>query len=246
VRIPAAIGRRVALVIGNADYKNAVLVNPTFDADLVSAGLKKIGFEVTEVKNADFASLDAALTDFVTKEERPDIVLLYFAGHGFAMSDGLRQRNYLMSTSADLHSTSEVVLRRDGMPLDEVIDRISASAKITLAFVDACRNDPFHRGAGDRGFEPLGIPLHRQLFVGMSTQLGKTAIDGNVGQGSPFAQSFARVMATPGLRIDDAFRELRTEVARKTDGQQTPEILQDDLERGTFVLVDEHANGAGP
>ena len=196
-----ARGRRVALVIGNRDYTNAALANPIFDADLVSSSLKKIGFEVTEVKNADFKAMDAAITNFVAKEDRPDIVLLYFAGHGFAISDGLRQRNYLMSTSADLSATSEAVLRRDGMPLDEVIDRISAPARITLAFVDACRNDPFHRGAGDRGFEPIDIPLHRELFIGMSTQVGKTAIDGVEGSGSPFARAFAEVIATPGLRV---------------------------------------------
>jgi tetratricopeptide (TPR) repeat protein len=112
-------GRRVALVIGNRDYTNAALANPVFDADLVSSSLKKIGFEVTEVKNADFKAMDVAITNFVAKEDRPDIVLLYSAGHGFAISDGLRQRNYLMSTSADLSATSEAVLRRDGMPLDE-------------------------------------------------------------------------------------------------------------------------------
>jgi tetratricopeptide (TPR) repeat protein len=233
----AYAGRRVALVIGNRDYGKAALANPVYDADLVTAALKKIGFVVTEVKNADFNSMDAALTDFVAKEDRPDIVLLYFAGHGFAINDGLRQRNYLMSTSADLSATSPALLRRDGMPLDEVIDRISAPAKVTLAFVDACRNDPFHRGAGDRGFERIDIQLHRQLFIGMSTQLGKTAIDGAEGKGSPFAQAFAQIIATPGLRVDDAFRELREEVSRMTDDQQKPEILQDDLQRGAFVLA---------
>ena len=224
-------------MIGNRDYVNASLVNPLFDADLVSASLRSIGFEVTEVKNADFRAMDVALTDFVAREDRPDIVLLYFAGHGFAINDGFRQRNYLMSTSADLSATSGALLRRDAMPLDEMIDRISAPAKITLAFVDACRNDPFHRGAGDRGFEPIYIPLHRQLFIGMSTELGRTALDGAEGKGSPFAQAFAKVVATPGLKVDDAFRELREEVARMTDDVQKPEILQDDLERGAFVLA---------
>jgi len=144
-------------------------------------------------------------------------LLLYFAGHGFAMSDGLQHRNYLMSISADLRSTSEAVLRADGMTLDDVIDRISSSAKVTLAFVDACRSDPFHRGGG-RGFERIDVPPARQLYIGMSTQLGKTAVDGEEGKGSPFAQAFAETMATPGLRIDDAFRKLRRAVMEKDAG----------------------------
>ena len=204
-----SLGRRVALVIGNADYKNAALVNPTFDADLVSETLRRAGFEVTEFKNVDFDAMDQALTNFAKSEDRPDIVLFYFAGHGFALNDGLRQRNYLMSTSARLNSPSEGALRRDGIPLDEVIDRISAPAKITLAFIDACRNDPFHRGVGDRGFAPADSSFDRQIYIGMSTKLGKTALDGEKGTGSPFAQSFTQIIPTPGLRFDDAFRKLR-------------------------------------
>ena len=230
--------RRVALVIGNSAYPNAVLANPVFDADLVSVSLRKAGFDVMEVKDADFAKFDAALTRFVAKEEGADIVLFYFAGHGFALAgDDLRPRNYLMTTSADMSATSDAVLRRDGFSIDEVMKRISAPAKVTLAFIDACRNDPFHRGSGDRGFEPIAVSLSRQIYIGMSTHLGKTAIDGVGGMGSPFAQAFIEQMTTPGLRIDDAFRALRKEVSRKTDGKQEPEILQDDLEQGALVLV---------
>jgi dipeptidyl aminopeptidase/acylaminoacyl peptidase len=234
----AALDRRVALVIGNSAYPNAVLANPVFDADLVSASLRKAGFDVTEVKDADFAKFDAALTHFAAKEEGADIALFYFAGHGFALAgDDLRPRNYLMTTSADLSATSDAVLRRDGFSIDEVVERISAPAKVTLAFIDACRNDPFHRGAGDRGFEPLPVSSSRQIYIGMSTHLGKTSIDGVGGIGSPFAQAFVKQMTTPGLRIDDAFRALREEVFRKTDGKQEPEILQDDLKQGALVLV---------
>jgi len=230
--------RRVALVIGNADYKNAALVNPTNDADLVSASLRKIGFDVTEVKNADFAAFEDALTTFVAKEDRPDIALFYFAGHGFAINgDDLRPRNYLMTTSADMSSKSDAYLRRDGVTLDEVINRISAPAKVTLAFVDACRNDPFHRGTSDRGFAPIGVALSRQIYVGMSTQVGRTAMDGDGGKGSPFALAFVEKMTKPGVRIDDAFRALRSEVSRLTEGKQEPEVLQDGLNEGAIVLV---------
>ena len=131
--------------------------------------LRNAGFDVTEVKNADFPAFDSALTQFAQKEEHADIALFYFAGHGFALKgDDLRPRNYLMSTSADIAAKSDALLRRDGMTIDEIIDRISGPAKVTIAFVDACRNDPFHRGAGDRGFEPIAVPLSRQIYIGMS------------------------------------------------------------------------------
>ena len=156
--VAPALDRRVALVIGNSAYPNAVLANPVFDADLVSASLQKAGFDVMELKDADFAKFDAALTRFTAKEEGADIALFYFAGHGFALAgDDLHPRNYLMTTSADMSATSDAVLRRDGFSIDEVMKRISAPAKVTLAFIDACRNDPFHRGSADRGFEPIAV-----------------------------------------------------------------------------------------
>lgn len=237
----ASENRRVALVIGNGAYKNAPLSNPAVDADLVSLSLRNVGFDVVEVKDVDFVGFDKALTDFVSKEESADIALFYFAGHGFAISgDDLRPRNYLMSTSADMRSTSDAVLRRDGISIDEIIHRISAAAKVTLAFVDACRNDPFHRGGGDRGFERIGVGATRQVYIGMSTTLGRTALDGDDGKGSPFATAFVDTMTVPGQRIDDAFRALRDEVSQRTDGKQEPEVLQDNLRQGALVLVKAH------
>ena len=231
-------GRRVALAIGNADYKNASLPNPTFDADLVTGSLEKAGFDVMEVKNADFIAFDAALIRFAAKEKGADIALFYFAGHGFAIpGDDVRPHNYLMTTSADMTTTSDYLLRHDGVTIDEIIRRISAPVKVTLAFVDACRTDPSQRVAGGRGFEPLAVISPRQVYIGMSTQLGQTATDGVQGAGSPFAQAFVEQMTTRGLRIDDAFRALRDEVLEKTDGKQLPEILQDTLKQGALVLV---------
>ena len=63
----ASLGRRVALVIGNADYKNAALINPTFDADLVSESLRRSGFEVTEFKADKSAGLVRIDADFTLK-----------------------------------------------------------------------------------------------------------------------------------------------------------------------------------
>jgi uncharacterized caspase-like protein len=49
VQIPES--RRLALVIGNSEYPQAPLKNPVNDAAAMEATLKKLGFEVTPVKN---------------------------------------------------------------------------------------------------------------------------------------------------------------------------------------------------
>src|SRR5271169_4545682 len=50
----ADTGKRVALVIGNGDYKTAIkLDNPVYDAKAVADSLRKLGFEVIEGYDQD-------------------------------------------------------------------------------------------------------------------------------------------------------------------------------------------------
>ena len=55
---PALAEKRVALVIGNSNYKNAALLpNPANDAAAIAATLKGAGFDVVEVGQRDAAML---------------------------------------------------------------------------------------------------------------------------------------------------------------------------------------------
>ena len=180
------------------------------------------------------------MTQFAAKEKdaHPDVVLFYFAGHGFALNDDLGARNYLMATSAHLNAKSEALLRHEGFALNDAVSRIAKGARVVLVFIDACRNDPFHRGAANRGFVRDEMRGVEQVYIGMSTTLGRPAEDGEPGQGSPFAKAFAAAIVQPGLRIDDAFRALREQVLKETGGKQEPEILQDKLAQGSITLVE--------
>ena len=205
----ALADKRVALIVGNADYKGAALQNPTFDADLVATSLRNIGFAVKVVKNADLGTFDAAVTAFADDAQGAEVALFYFAGHGFTVNEGIRPVSMLMSTSADVTSDSDRVLRSGGIALDEIVGSLVGKARATLVFVDACRNDPrVSRAVGgqSRGFAPLGPVQGGAVFIGLSTRLGTVARDGVAGMGSPFARAFAANIQTKGVRIDDAFR----------------------------------------
>ena len=97
---PAQADKRIALVVANATYKDAPLGNPTVDARLIEPALKAAGFEVTLVLDADLSRFDGAVETFATQARQAEVALFYFAGHGFAVNDGLIPRNYLMSTDA--------------------------------------------------------------------------------------------------------------------------------------------------
>ena len=198
---------------------------------------KGLGFEVTTVADASIGAFDGAINAFVARAQGADIALFYYAGHGFALNDGIVVRNYLMSTSADVTETSDRLLRANGIPLDEIVDQVSRVAGVSLFFVDACRNDPrISRGGGTgRGLAPIS-DQGKEVFIGLSTRIGQTATDGPPGEGSPFARAFAQKMAEPGVRIDDAFTNVRLAVLAETRTQQ-PEIARDDLSAPATVVL---------
>jgi hypothetical protein len=236
----ALADKRVALIVANADYKGAALQNPTFDADLVATSLQNIGFVVKVVKNADLGTFDAAVTAFADDAQGAEVALFYFAGHGFTVNEGIRPVSMLMSTSADVTSDSDRVLRSGGIALDEIVGSLVGKARATLVFVDACRNDPrVSRAVGgqSRGFAPLSPVQGGAVLIGLSTRLGTVARDGVAGRGSPFARAFAANIQKKGVRIDDAFRLLRDSVKSETHGDQLPDIVQDDLPNGAITLV---------
>jgi len=89
----AVAAKRVALEIGNSDYKNASsLPNPTNDADAMTIMLKDIGFEVSKLKDVGYTQMRLALRKFASKAATADIALIFYAGHGMEVN----KHNYLM------------------------------------------------------------------------------------------------------------------------------------------------------
>ncbi len=104
--------KRLALVVGNADYvgKGNTLQNPVNDAKDVSAKLKTLGFEVTTVLNASMLEMDDAIDAFGSKAKNYDVALFYYSGHG-VQSKG---ENYLVPVDAEL--TTEASIRATTQP----------------------------------------------------------------------------------------------------------------------------------
>ena len=99
--------RRVALVVGNSNYKfvNMTLVNPRNDAEDVSAALKTLDFEVITAINATKGEMDSALARFARLASSADSALFFYAGHAMQFQG----KNYLMPTDAELED--EVSIR---------------------------------------------------------------------------------------------------------------------------------------
>ena len=245
---PAAAARRVALIIANGAYPDAPLANPTIDSGLIADSLNRIGFAVTVKENLDLDGFEQAISDFAETAKGADLALFYFSGHGFSVASGGLQQNLLMATSANFKAKTTLALQQGGEPLEHVEETIIGHARATLIFIDACRNVPAlaTRGVGSRGFAPIDRSALEGAYVVLSTREGKTAADGEAGQGSPFARAFATVAPTPGLRIEDAYALIREKVRAATSGEQVPDVIRSDLPLGGVTLLEAHEAPAQP
>src|SRR5260370_22711669 len=85
--------RRVALVVGNAQYSHTfALPNPRNDAEDMSAVLSRLGFEVTVRYDLDQAGFARSLETFARAPYRPDVCLFFYTWH----VPQIRQKNYLV------------------------------------------------------------------------------------------------------------------------------------------------------
>src|SRR5262245_11458162 len=75
--------KRVALVIGNSDYRNKpILSNPFKDTAGFGALLKNAGFDHVDIRhNLGNPELRRAIGDFAEHVQDADIAVIYYAGH---------------------------------------------------------------------------------------------------------------------------------------------------------------------
>ena len=160
---------RVALVIGNAAYADAPLVNPSNDARAMSATLKGMGFAVIEARDASRAQMEQAIAK--TREAlngKGGVGMLYYAGHGLQLD----WHNYLVPIDARLATAADVALQT--VDLQQVVDAFKAAGnRMNIVVLDACRDNPFAATSSGKGLAPLDAPPG--TFLAYATAPGNVA-----------------------------------------------------------------------
>src|ERR1700760_2861539 len=104
--------QRVALVIGNSKYENAVsLANPDNDAQSVAELLNSAGFEVIAATDLTQDDMIKVVQNFSAKvaERGPNTVaMIYYAGHGVQVAG----ENYLIPVDAKVAPPSDLINKR--------------------------------------------------------------------------------------------------------------------------------------
>ena len=209
--------RRVALLIGNSNYKASPLRNPSNDAKDMGQVLEDLNFDrVILVLDANLQEMDSAVNEFYTELGRGSVGVFYYAGHGI-QSHG---ENYLIPVDAEI--ALETDLRYKALPLGLVLNRIDdASNDVSIVILDACRNNPFSRSWRSSASGLATVDAPKGVFIAYATAPGSVAGDGE-GRNGTFTQALLKYIRTPGLTVEELFKDVRVEVQSVTRERQIP------------------------
>jgi Caspase domain len=231
-------GRRVALVVGNNAYTAAPLTNAVSDGRAVAAALRTLGFDTTELLDANLDVFDRSVEGFIARVQPGDTALFYFSGHGFEIAG----ENFLLPVDF-VTAESETQVKRWALSASDLLRRLEArSPRVRILVLDACRNNPF---SGQRSFG-TGLAKLESIgtLVAFATAPGTTASD-NPGAGNGlFTMHLLEALKTPGVGASELFRRVRERVYNASNGRQVP-FLSDGL-IGEFYFNASPAVAAAP
>jgi hypothetical protein len=228
---PAHAVKRVALVIGNDAYENVpALQKAVNDAHAMGEELTKLGFDVVSAQDVGRRAMSRALVELENKVGSGDTVLIYFAGHGFAVED----TNYLLPVDVPAAGPGEEGLVRDAsFAASGLSDRLQEKGAATVILIlDACRDNPFAL----KGKRSIGLirGLTRMdpaegMFVLFSAGQGQSALDrlgdADTNPNSVFTRTLLQEMDQPGQSMVQIAKRTQSkvrELAAKVDHVQVP------------------------
>jgi hypothetical protein len=219
-----AQGKRVALVVGNSEYKHTPrLENPKNDAVDMAGVLKSLRFDVIEGRDLDKGAMDRKLRDFSHALHNAHTGLFFYAGHGLQVNG----QNYLVPIDAELGTAAAIDFEL--VPLDLVQRTMERESSTNILLVDACRDNPLARNLAralgtrsaqiGRGFAP--VESGEGTLIGFSTQPGNVALDGS-GRNSPYAAALLKHITTVGDDLPTVLINVRNDVMQATGRRQVP------------------------
>jgi hypothetical protein len=229
---PAHAEKRVALVIGNNDYRNVPkLQTAVNDARTMGDTLKQLGFSVMVAENQTRAAFSQTLLAFDAAVGPGDTAFFFYAGHGFEIAG----QNFLLPTDVPAATDGQEELVRDASVLaDRIIERLqNKKVRTAILVFDACRNNPFERSgtravAGGGGLAPM-TQLPEGVFSVFSAGPRQTALDrlsnNDDNPNSVFTRTFAKELLQPGenlVQVAQHTRRLVSEMAETVSHKQIP------------------------
>ncbi|OCK59372.1 peptidase C14, caspase catalytic subunit p20 [Bradyrhizobium sp. LMTR 3] len=258
--VPACAEKRVALVVGNNDYRNVPkLQKAVNDARTMGDTLKQLGFTVMVAENQNRQAFSQTLLAFDKAVDAGDTAFFFYAGHGFEIAG----QNFLLPTDVPAATEGQEELVRDASVLaDRIIERMqNRKVRTAILVFDACRNNPFERAgtravAGGGGLAPM-TQLPEGVFSIFSAGPRQTALDrlsnDDANPNSVFTRTFAKELTQPGVNLVQVAQRTRravSELAETVRHKQIPvyfdQMVDDVFLNGLAKAQPEAAKPAEP
>src|SRR5665213_2282865 len=228
---------RIALVIGNGHYPDASapLSQPINDARALTASLRRDGFDVDVVEDANKDDMRRAVARLRSKVRSNSVVMLFFGGYGVQVG----RESYMIPVDAAIWKEADV--RRDGVSIESVLDVMKErGARAKLVVVDASRRNPYERRfrAFSHGLAPISAP-DNALILSSATP-GQVTDDSRGANSVLVAELLNNLTAQAG--IESSFNKTRVAISRASEGVQVPSVSSSLLEDVNFA-ANEKAGG---
>lgn len=180
IALSAQEEKRLALVIGNADYELGELKNPVNDAILMSEAFDSLGFDVILDTNIRTKyEFEKVIREFDSRRENYDVGFVYYAGHGIQVGS----ENFMIPTNEKLEQEEDVYY--SGINVQMIIRILTRSTdQVNVLILDACRNNPFEQRWNrnrslnkGNGLAKMQAPMGS--LIAFATTAGNTAPDGD-------------------------------------------------------------------
>lgn len=225
-----AAERRVALVVGNAQYlRGGTLPAVAANAAAVAEALRQTGFDVTVASNQEHRGLVAALSHFAAKAKGAELGLVYYSGLALSLGG----KSFLVPVDAKLASEYDVTF--DTLELDHLLQQMQAPRR-GVVLLDAVTPNPLAdtlaqaMGKAGRSVRPVpGAPGPADTLLIAYAHQPDTAPAPAQGAGAgPFAAALAQELVKPGADLRGALSAVERSVAARSNGAQKP-WMQDRL-----------------
>jgi uncharacterized caspase-like protein len=210
---------RIALVVGNATYRDAALATPANDAGLVAQTLQAAGFDVVGARDLDGQSLRTALRDFLEKAAAagPDMqAFVYLAGRAVQYNGD----NYFVPVDAQIARDADVPI--DAIRIADFAHALAATpGRARIIVLDAARANPYAtQGSPLAPGLALVDPEHGEL-IAFNAAPGTLAGD-EEGPYGVYGKTLAGAIRQGGVDIVQAFDQTRVSVNSETQGALLP------------------------
>jgi uncharacterized caspase-like protein len=217
---------KLALVIGNGHYPDAnePLLQSINDARALDGALRRDGFDVDVVEDANKDDMARAIARLQSKI-KPDTVVMLFYG-GYAIQAG--RESYMIPVDAKIWKERDV--RREGTSVEQVLDLMkSQGARAKLVVLDASRRNPYERRfrAFSHGLAPITVPANALI---LSSATPDKVVDDSAGRNSVLVAELLNNLDGKPAGAEAVFNKTRAEVSRLSEGEQVPSVSSSLLE----------------